>query len=166
MDELSRIWRTSRREKPQVLEKSRITSTEEMKIGGGKDYPLSQDALDQYIDNYVNKGYKKEDILMLFERYGTAIKDILDNEPIDFLNSNPLITKNEIYSLSRREKVVHLDDFLLRRTSFGWLGFIDEASLKEIGDLVGKTLGWDNAKSLRKSIELRSCFKKTMESKI
>jgi len=77
------------------LKKSRITSTEEMKIGGGKDYPLSQDALDQYIDNYVNKGYQKEDILMLFERYGTAIKDILDNEPIDFLNSNPLITKNE-----------------------------------------------------------------------
>jgi len=65
-----------------------------------------------------------------------------------------------IYSLSRREKVVHLDDFLLRRTSFGWLGFIDEASLKEIGDLVGKTLGWDNAKTAQEINRVKELFQK------
>lgn len=144
----------------ELLKKARKASTEEMKIGGGKNYPLTQEALDRFIDNYVQKGYRKEHLLMLFERYGTALADILSNEPIEFLISNPLITKNEINSLCRREKVVHLDDFLLRRTSIGWLGLVDEPSLKEIGDLVGKTLDWGNDKTEKEVERVKELFSK------
>ncbi len=144
----------------EFLNRSRVANTEEMKIGGGKDYPNSEEEINKFIQRFVEKGYDKSTLLMLFERYGTAIKDILDDKPIEFLISNPLITKNEIKALSKKEKVIHLDDLLLRRTSIGWLGFVNEESLKEIGEIVGDTLSWEKEKTAQEILRVKTLFRK------
>jgi glycerol-3-phosphate dehydrogenase len=43
------------------------------------------------------------------------------------------------------EKVVHLDDLLLRRSMLAMLGKLTRASVDELANVVGETLGWDEA---------------------
>lgn len=135
-------------------------TTEKMKIGGGRNYPLTDQAIHDYLADFVAKGHSESIVTLLFERYGTYISEMISMEPIEFLKSNPLITKNEITYLSHTEKVVHMDDLLLRRTSLGWLGLIDDACLREICGLVGATLGWDLNKQESEIARIKTLFLK------
>lgn len=134
-----------------VLEKigkQRITDTKAMKIGGGQHYPESPESEKQFIANLAAKTLNSIPLVeMLFERYGTVIESILtENNAVEMLDSNQTITKSELVYLAKSEKIVHLDDLLLRRTSIGWLGQVDEKTLHEIAILVGSALNWDTKK--------------------
>jgi glycerol-3-phosphate dehydrogenase len=142
------------------LSQHRKGTTEEMKIGGGRDYPPTDLAIQAYLDDFSTKGFEKGIVETLFERYGSTINEIIGTGTIEFLKSNPLITVNEINFLARTEKVVHLDDLLLRRTSLGWLGLIDEDCLREISMLVGAVLGWSTDKKQNEIERVKALFLK------
>ncbi|HPS42199.1 MAG TPA: glycerol-3-phosphate dehydrogenase/oxidase [Anaerolineaceae bacterium] len=127
------------------LGKQRLKSTEELHIGGGKNYP-KPGTEKNYVSRLARECNCSVDLVdLLFQRYGTMIEEMIkDNKEgtLEVLKSDPLITKNEIRFLAEKEKVIHLDDLLLRRTSIGWLGGISLEKIEEIARIVAKSLGW------------------------
>ncbi|MFH1523696.1 MAG: glycerol-3-phosphate dehydrogenase C-terminal domain-containing protein, partial [Chloroflexota bacterium] len=59
------------------------------------------------------------------------------------LKSTPSFTCDEIMSMTRREKIVHLDDLLLRRTLLGYLGQLTRPLIEQMAEWCGDALGWD-----------------------
>jgi glycerol-3-phosphate dehydrogenase len=49
----------------------------------------------------------------------------------------------EVSQMVLREKVVHLDDFILRRTLLAYLGQLSNQRLEELATYVGRSLGWE-----------------------
>ena len=142
---------------------TRKLDTNELRIGGGKNYPDSPEKVKSYVEKVAaNSGNSVPVVEMLFERYGTVVEDILQKDtPVETLKSNQLITKDELVFLAGTEKIVHLDDILLRRTSIGWLGYVDVDSLSEIAEVVGSTLGWGKSKIAFEMGRVKNIFKKT-----
>jgi glycerol-3-phosphate dehydrogenase len=88
-------------------------------------------------------------VKILFERYGTRAEQICDHiakgadAPLETL---PDYTRREIAFLGSIEKAPHLDDLVLRRTMLGMLGEITRERLDELGEVLGETHGWSNAR--------------------
>ena len=85
---------------------------------------------------------------MLFERYGTRAEAIATfmNGGTDFLlKSLPDYSLREISFLVQHEKIVHLDDFLLRRSMLAMLGRVTRGMVEELAGVLGNSLGWDRA---------------------
>ncbi|MBM3152698.1 MAG: hypothetical protein FJZ96_10960, partial [Chloroflexi bacterium] len=59
------------------------------------------------------------------------------------LKTTPDYTKGEIAAMAKREKIVHLDDLLLRRTLLGYLGQLTRPRVEQLSDWLGDALGWD-----------------------
>lgn len=151
----------------EILGRQRIRSTENYAIGGGKEYPPTSGDEERYIAQLAAKNNGNTDMVkMLFERYGTLVSEILSESSVELLASNSLITRNEIKYLTTNEKVVHLDDVLLRRSSLGWLGYITESSLLEICDLIGEELGWDRDRKVIEVERVKKLFEKNHGVKI
>ena len=95
----------------------------------------------------------------LFERYGTRAADvaryigegrhIIDAKHIEeydpALKHKPDWSYREVGFLALHEKVVHLDDLLIRRSTLAWLGELTRPALDEFADALGEALGWDAA---------------------
>jgi glycerol-3-phosphate dehydrogenase len=58
------------------------------------------------------------------------------------LQTDPHYTRSEIVRMAEREKIVHLDDLVLRRTLLGYLGRLTRPLLAELADWLGDALGW------------------------
>jgi glycerol-3-phosphate dehydrogenase len=52
-------------------------------------------------------------------------------------------THTEVAGMADREKIVHLDDLLLRRTLLAYLGQLTRPLVEELADALGASLGWD-----------------------
>jgi glycerol-3-phosphate dehydrogenase len=59
------------------------------------------------------------------------------------LKTNPDFTREEIARMAKREKIVHLDDFLLRRTLLGYLGQLTLLRVESLANWLGEALNWD-----------------------
>jgi glycerol-3-phosphate dehydrogenase len=59
------------------------------------------------------------------------------------LKSLPDYTRREIMFLVQNEKVVRLDDLLLRRTMLAMLGRLTKEVVQELADVLGDCIGWD-----------------------
>jgi glycerol-3-phosphate dehydrogenase len=94
----------------------------------------------------VYGGFTAERANELFERYGTRVEDITtyllqrQDAPMRTL---PGYSRREIAYLAETEKVEHLDDLLLRRSMLAMLGRLSGESVREIAQVVGESLGWD-----------------------
>ncbi|MGZ6347504.1 MAG: glycerol-3-phosphate dehydrogenase C-terminal domain-containing protein, partial [Anaerolineales bacterium] len=58
------------------------------------------------------------------------------------IKTDPEYTRGEIIAIIKREKVIHLDDLLIRRTLLAYLGQLTRALVEEIGDWLGDEMGW------------------------
>jgi glycerol-3-phosphate dehydrogenase len=82
---------------------------------------------------------------LLFERYGTRLEEIADylaagnDQPLQY---QPEYSQREVAYLARQEKVVHLDDLILRRTLLGMLGQVTAGLVVELAEVVGEALNW------------------------
>ena len=45
--------------------------------------------------------------------------------------------------MANREKIIHLDDLVLRRTLLAYLGQVTRPLLENLADALGESLGWD-----------------------
>ncbi len=59
------------------------------------------------------------------------------------LKTTPDYSRDEIVTMAKREKIVHLDDLLLRRTLLGYLGQLTRPRVEQFADWLGDALGWD-----------------------
>ena len=58
------------------------------------------------------------------------------------IKTDPHYTRGEIGEMAKREKIVHLDDLLLRRTLLGYLGQLTFPLVDELTNALGDALGW------------------------
>jgi glycerol-3-phosphate dehydrogenase len=59
------------------------------------------------------------------------------------LKTEPHYSRSEIASMAKSEKIVHLDDLVLRRTLLGYLGQLTRPLVEELANALGESLGWD-----------------------
>jgi glycerol-3-phosphate dehydrogenase len=133
-----------------VLGRPRIRSSADLPIGGGKGYPRLPEGT----------GLPQERLAVLLERYGTGADKIaayLEAGPDAPLACHPGYSRREIEFIARNERVVHLDDLILRRTLMGLLGEVTEPLLEELAAIVSPVLGWSNedaAAEIERTIQL------------
>ena len=58
------------------------------------------------------------------------------------IKTDPHYRRDEIAAMAKREKIVHLDDLLLRRTLLGYLGQLTLPMVEELANALGDVLGW------------------------
>jgi len=147
-------WTTYRAFAEQVTDKalaylglSRKADTQQTPIGGGRDFPWTGYALIEFL-NRVEKetGLGGHEPKRLFDKYGTRALEYASHiiKGLDEkLNSLPAWSNREIEFLAHREKVVHLDDLLLRRSTLAWLGQLTRENITEAAEVLGKALDWN-----------------------
>ena len=123
--------------------------TKNLPIGGGKDYPWTGYIKLQFFNQvYELTGLPDKWSKILFDRYGTRAQEISAFMAGDYdaaLKHKPDMTRREITFLAQREKIVHLDDLLLRRTMLAFLGELTRPLVEEMAEYVGEALGWTKA---------------------
>jgi glycerol-3-phosphate dehydrogenase len=58
------------------------------------------------------------------------------------IRTDPDYTRAEIAAMVKREKIVHLDDLLIRRTLLAYLGQLTRPMVEQLGDWLGNELEW------------------------
>jgi glycerol-3-phosphate dehydrogenase len=122
------------------LGKTRLADTKHLPIGGGRDYASTKDSQD--CD------------LQLFARYGSRCREVSayqagQDAP---LAHYPEMTCREVAFLVEKEKVVHLEDLVLRRSLMAYLGHLNRPLIDELAELVAEKLGWDQS---QKQVEIK-----------
>jgi glycerol-3-phosphate dehydrogenase len=134
-----------------VLGRQRICDSNNIPIGGGKDYPPK-------ISEY--KGLSLQRLAALIERYGTGAEKVaayMQAGPDALLSCHSGYSHREIEFIARNEHIVHLDDLILRRTLMGMLGEVSLALLKELATIISPELEWSqeqNEAEVERTVEL------------
>jgi glycerol-3-phosphate dehydrogenase len=128
------------------LNLTRMRGTRNLAIGGGVIYPTDRQTYEVWINTTAkDTNISPERIKDLFERYGTRSKDVAmyisqgTDAPLKFL---PSYSQREVEFIVRTEKVVHVDDFLLRRSMLAKLGLLTLANVKEVAEVINRILDW------------------------
>lgn len=149
-------WTSFRAFSEQVTDKvldffgiERKKSTEYLAVGGGRNYPRTAEDEKRFLDRVKAwAGLSEERARSLFDRYGTraeTIAEFLTHQPDAPLKSLSDYSRREIVFLAQNERIVHLDDLLLRRTMLAMLGRLARPAVDELADVAGDALGWDRA---------------------
>lgn len=119
-----------------LFSQTRQADTRKRSIGGGRNYPLNPAAKAACIQNIAKAGDLSETRAeTLFSRYGTRALDIaafLRSAGDQPLQSLPEWSVGEVQFLAAFEKVVHLDDLIIRRSNLAWLGQVGWDQLVEL----------------------------------
>ena len=141
-----------------LLGRERVRSTKGLAIGGGAGYPTTDDARRVWVVSHGDEvGPARAEELL--ERYGTRAEVFLDEiegEADAALEHHTGYSRREVAWLVRNERVVHLIDLLLRRTSIAFTGAVTAPLLDELAELVGDELGWDDARRREEVAATRS----------
>jgi glycerol-3-phosphate dehydrogenase len=155
-------WTSFRAFSEQVTDKAlaflglpRKAGTHDLPIGGGRDYPHGQENIKKWVEDLqASTGLSSCQVETLFQRYGTRARQvcefILAGQDAPFVACQSY-SHREILYLVQVEKIIHLDDLLLRRTFLAYLGELNLPLIEEMADVVGSELGWD---ALQKKTEM------------
>ena len=127
-----------------LLGSTRIISTENLPIGGGKGFPLTQSERARWVTAH-STALSEARVDQLLGRYGTHATVIIDHleswgdEP---LAHHPDYSRGEIEALVRNEWVITLSDVVHRRTSMAFSGQLNAPLLSELADIMAAQLGW------------------------
>ena len=129
------------------LSKPRQKDTTNLPIGGGRGYSTDPDEQKRQIDGLAAwTGLSKERLQILYSRYGSRTETVarfINLEADAPLKSLPDYTRREIIFLVQHEKVMRLDDLLLRRTMLAMLGRLTKEITHELADILGDCMGWN-----------------------
>jgi glycerol-3-phosphate dehydrogenase len=124
----------------------RKVDTSGLSIGGGRDYPREPRQQQAWLEQLQRETeLDLTHLAMLFERYGTHAKAVAkfmsagNDAPLKTL---PHYTQREITFLCQTEAIVHIDDFLLRRSLVAMLGQARDGVIEEVGQVMAGALGW------------------------
>jgi glycerol-3-phosphate dehydrogenase len=131
------------------LKLPRKVKTESIPIGGGVGYPRDAKGIALLEAGIAQtSGSSRERAMVLVERYGTTAKAVaawLKAEGDTPLMSAPSYSREEIGWIAANERVVRLEDVVLRRTLMGFEGLTGENTVREVAEVLGTCLGWDAA---------------------
>jgi len=136
-----------------VLGRPRLRSSADLPIGGGKDYPRLPEGT----------GLPQKRLLVLLERYGTIADHFaayMQAGPDAPLAHHSGYSRREIEYMALYERVVHLDDLIMRRTLIGILGELSLPLLKELAAIVSGILQWPEEKTAAEIERTVQMFKK------
>jgi len=139
------------------LQIDRRTSTQQLAIGGGRDFPVNSNERASWIKSVAAKAdVEASRVDELLGRYGTTAAAIL-TRPSDYGDSQRISGAQrhsalEIDWIARQEMVVHLSDIVFRRTTMAIEGLLTIQGLREIGAIAAAALQWD-AQRLAKEID-------------
>ena len=115
------------------LKKQRVADTKQLPVGGGRDYAAMKDSPDCRP--------------RLFARYGSRCREVsayqggLDRALQHYVD----MTHREVTFLAEKEKVVHLDDLVLRRSLMAYLGHLNRPLIDELAEILAEVLDWSSA---------------------
>jgi glycerol-3-phosphate dehydrogenase len=123
-----------------LLGQQRHINTQDLAIGGGRNYPRDDKAREVMIGNLGVRGAE------LLDRYGTkaAAFAALDNTA---LKSLPTYSHGELTHICQTENVRRLADLLLRRTAITMEGLLSDAVIQETGAIAATVLCWDQKRT-------------------
>jgi glycerol-3-phosphate dehydrogenase len=128
------------------LGRPRLKDTCNLPIGGGRDFKPDRHAAEGQIDSLTAwTGLERSRISTLYSRYGSraeAVASFIKRSEDMPLKSLPEYSRREIAFLALHEKVVRLDDLVLRRTMLAMLGRLTRGMLDELGQSLAIPLGW------------------------
>jgi len=130
------------------LKRERKSSTSNVSIGGGRGYPRSDEAK----QNWLKKLRMKSELPMerleeLFDRYGTrseVFAEYISQANDQPLKNHPTYSQREIEFIVKEEKLTRLDDLVLRRSLIAMLGYLNLDLLNELADITAEALGWSD----------------------
>ncbi len=129
-----------------VLKRQRMADSTNLQIGGGKSYPRTDAERRQWIASAQKKtGLDPKRIETLLEHYGTraeAMAEYIAAGDDHLLRNHPQYSEREPQYLADHEKIVHLDDLILRRTMMGMLGQVTLDLLDDLAAAIAPVLGW------------------------
>ena len=134
-----------------VLERlgvERRCGTEDLPIGGGRDYPTDEQSKSEWIDRVSKEsGLSAERIGVLLDRYGTTAESYAKAADAETpLAALPNYTVGEIERIAATEHVVHLMDLICRRSTIAILGRANRTTLEELAHILAPALGWGDAR--------------------
>ncbi len=128
------------------LDLHRRRDTEDLAIGGGKEFPRSEQARSQWLARLHDQTKLPEARLGdLLDRYGTRAEQVAlflteqEDRPLTHLAE---YSRREIEFLVRSERVIHLDDLLLRRTAIALLGQLTGELFGELVEIIRALQQW------------------------
>ena len=133
------------------LEVARVRTTHDLPIGGGDGYLSESEAQREWVDNIAAEyDLPQERVQTLFDRYGSRAKAIAafcasSDEDVPLTHRADYSTA-EIRFLIQMEKIVYLDDLILRRTLIGMLGYLTLPLLQELCAILATANGWDDTR--------------------
>ena len=118
------------------LERARRLGTQEMAIGGGKEFP-TPDERDGWIADCTNEtGLPAARVEMLLDRYGTRARLMAAELGADTpLSSLPRFSRQELVWLIDNERVGSLEDLIRRRTDIAISGDLTAEVEREVASL-------------------------------
>jgi glycerol-3-phosphate dehydrogenase len=131
----------------EFLGKTRLADTRHLPIGGGQDYAAMKDS--------------PECDEQLFARYGSRCREVSayqagkDTPLVHY----PDMTHREVAFLVEKEKVVHLDDLILRRSLMAFLGHLSRPLIAELADILSEILGWDKSRRQAEVVRTRQILR-------
>jgi glycerol-3-phosphate dehydrogenase len=131
-----------------ILGAERTVSTETLAIGGGVGFPTTPDARTEWIAAHRDS-VPADRADTLLSRYGTRATRVIDAivaGPDASLDTDPSYSSAEVRFLVSAESVVHLQDVVLRRTNHAFTGDMSIDLLRELAEIAGAMLGWDEAR--------------------
>ena len=130
----------------------RKTTTSELQIGGGKDFPRTEAEERLWVNRTANEVADRDRVRVLLTRYGTRATDVLEflaQGGDQLLASTNEISTRELTYMVENEQITRLADVLIRRTSLAFRGLVTEAMLNEMAELLAPQLGLDEAETRR-----------------
>ena len=130
------------------LGRKRRGTVDERPYSGAVGYPADDAAKAPWIDRTAQEnGITQELMARLLERYGTLAQKIVAQKkavmtPLQSLGD---YTVGEWQYIAEQECVRHLSDMVRRRSIVTLLGLAREEVLREIADIAGAVLDWDQA---------------------
>ena len=122
------------------LGRTRRGDTQNLAIGGGKNYPRTGEARQAWlVEVGRDMSIDPARLETLFKRYGTRAKAIAESicasEDVP-LAHQPDYSRREIMFIAQHEMTVHLDDLILRRSLLAMLGKVNGGLLAELADIL------------------------------
>ncbi|MFW5329669.1 glycerol-3-phosphate dehydrogenase/oxidase [Hydrogenophaga sp. ZJX-1] len=127
--------------------KSRVKDTDDLPIGGGRDWPTSDAQMQAHIASLQTLVKLDTRVLaLLCERYGVACEDVASLVAEDGatpITDLPDYFSGEMRYMAQQQRICHLADVVLRRTLLAIEGRCTQPALRMMAAVIGEELGWD-----------------------